>query len=99
LRGATAEEKEKGPFKMPIDSISSWIADFEWIRQHFGLLAAISLIVAGFSVIVWWKWEDIANRPGVAWGTRAIHLLIEPLPKATAGHLSIAVAHLAHDTN
>src|SRR5579875_1906968 len=99
LWGATAEEEDKGPFEMPIDDISGWMASFEWIRQHFGLLAAIVVAVLVVGGFVWWNWEDFAKRPGVKRCIEAIRQRIKPLPKASAEHLSIALTHLARDNN
>src|ERR1700730_10614788 len=93
--GGMAEQEDKGPLEKPIDWFSGWKASFERIRQRFGMPVAVllALLVAGGPV--WWNWGDIAKRPGVeqflAWVNQ------KALPTASAGRLTIAVAHLGRD--
>jgi tetratricopeptide (TPR) repeat protein len=92
---AMAEQEEKGPVEKPVDWLSGVWASFERMRRRYGLPAAALLVLSVTGGLIWWNWEDIAKRPGVA---RLFDWVNErPLPKATAGHLSIAVTHLAHD--
>jgi hypothetical protein len=88
-------EQEKGPLEKPIDWFSGWKASFERIRQRFGTPVAVLLALSVASGLVWWNWDDIAKRPGVervlAWFNQ------RALPTASAGRLTIAVAHLDND--
>ena len=90
-----AEPEGKGPLEKPIDWFSGWKASFERIRQRFGMLVAVLLALSVAGGFVWWNWDDIAKRPGVEWILQFAEQ--RPLPKATAGRLTIAVTHLAHD--
>ena len=45
--------------------------------------------------MVWWNWDDIANRPGVE--SILARFNQRALPTAPAGRLAIAVAHLERD--
>src|SRR3984893_4042245 len=93
--GGMAEQEDKGPLEKPIDWFSGWKASFERIRQRFGMLVAVLLALSVAGGFVWWNWDDIAKRPGVEWILQFAEQ--RPLPKATAGRLTIAVTHLAHD--
>jgi len=55
------------------------------------------LFAVAIASVVWWKWEDIVERPGVR---RLIKLLTQPpIQTVPAGQLTIAVAHLEDDRN
>lgn len=61
-----AEQGEKGPLEKPIDWLSAWKASFGRIRQRFWLPVAVLLALSAAAGFVWWNWDDIAKRPGVA---------------------------------
>jgi hypothetical protein len=46
--------------------------------------------------VVWWNWEDVERRPGISWAVE--HLNRRSIPTVQPGHVTIAVAHLDHDT-
>jgi hypothetical protein len=91
----TAEQEDKGPLEKPIDWFSGWKASFERIRQRFGTLVAVLLSLSVVGGPVWWNWDDIAKRPGVE--SLLARFNQRALPKAPAGRLTIAVAHLGRD--
>jgi hypothetical protein len=56
-------EQEKG-FLDKLD-LSGWEASFNQLRQRFGTFGAVLLTLLVIGVLIWWKWEDIAKRPGI----------------------------------
>jgi hypothetical protein len=93
--GGRNGRKEKGPLEKPIDWLSGWKASFERIRQRYGMPAAVLLALSVAGGLVWWKWDDIAKRPGVE--SILARFTQRALPTAPAGRLAIAVAHLERD--
>jgi hypothetical protein len=90
-----AEQEEKGPLEKLIDWLSGWKVSVERIRQRFGMPVAVLLALSVAGGLAWWNWDEIAKRPGVAsilarFNQRAI-------PTASAGRLTMAVAHLDND--
>ena len=68
---------------------------YHQLQQLIGGRGAILFILFAAALLVWWKWEDIVKRPGVA---RFIgRFKRSAIPTAPAGRLTIAVAHLARD--
>jgi hypothetical protein len=86
---------EKNFLQQTIDWISGAIASVRDLAKRVGWPLTALIVLAATGGFTWWNWDDIAKRPGVEWilqfaGQR-------PLPKATAGRLTIAVTHLARD--
>ncbi|HXZ01507.1 MAG TPA: tetratricopeptide repeat protein [Stellaceae bacterium] len=84
------EEKQD----LPDWVIRAWRA-FVYLRNRFGVSAAVIVAVLAVAAVVWWQWDEIAKKPGVsavvAWIMRT------PLPSVEQGRLAIAIAHLDHD--
>ncbi|MGB8900034.1 MAG: hypothetical protein WCC90_12730, partial [Methylocella sp.] len=96
-RPVSHEETGNGPLEKPIDWLSGWTASFERVRQRRGLPVAILLallVVGGFVLL---NWEHIAKIPFVPRGIAFLRQHAVPVPRAEAGRLTIAVAHLARD--
>jgi hypothetical protein len=88
-------EQGKNPLQRLIDQVSGWKAGFEELRKRVGWLGAALLFLLAGGVLIWWNGPDIAKRPGVEWALALLKR--KPLPTATTGRLTIAVAHLARD--
>jgi hypothetical protein len=92
-------EPEKNFLQQLFDLLSGWKESFDQLRDRFGWLVAagVLLLVAiiGTSFYIWSNWKDIKDRPGVPWILARFKR--RALPAAPAGHLTIAVAHLARD--
>lgn len=92
-------EPEKNVLQQLIDGVSSWKGSFEELRQRIGWLGAVVVLLFAGAIAacfyIWSNWKDIKDRPGVPW--ILARFKTRPLPKATAGRLTIAVAHLARD--
>lgn len=74
----------------------------QWVSNHLGVKGTIALAMLLALGAIWWNWEKIRKLPGVVGfldrRTRRPKPLA-PLPKATAGRFTIAVAHLEGDQN
>lgn len=85
-------ELEKSPFENLIAGPSGWPDAYHQLQQLIGARGALVFILFAAALLVWWKWEEIFKRPWIKplfdWFTR------KPIPVASAGHLTIAVAHL-----
>jgi tetratricopeptide (TPR) repeat protein len=79
-----------------------WIDWFSSLRETAGKLVndvgwslAVVIVLAIAGGLLWWKWKDIKERPGIesllGWFKR------KPIPRAPADRLTIAVAQLAND--
>lgn len=88
-------EVEKGPLDKLIDWLNGWKASFRQMRKQFGWPAAALITLSSAVGFVWWKWDEIAKRPGIEWALERFQQ--KPLPTAPAGRLTIAVAHLDND--
>ena len=87
----------EGPLEKPIDWLFGWKASFERTRQRFGMPVAVllALSVAGGFILL--NWEHIAKIPFVPGVIAFLCQHAVPVPRAEAGRLTIAVAHLARD--
>ena len=93
--GEGMAEPEKSPFENLIAGPSGWPDAYHQLQQLIGARGAIPFLLLAASLFVWWKWEDIVKRPGVE---RVIgRFERSAIPAAPAGHLTMAVAHLARD--
>jgi hypothetical protein len=92
-------EPEKNFLQQLIDSVSSWKASFDPLRERVGWLSAAVFVVLAAAIgavfYIWSNWKDIKDRPGVPWILARFKR--RALPAAPAGHLTIAVAHLGKD--
>jgi hypothetical protein len=48
-----------------MDWLSSWRDTFVRLRQSIGVPLTLALLFATFCGLVWWKWDEIAKKPGV----------------------------------
>ena len=84
---------EPGPF----ERVDAWLRDFRRLRRRVGVPGAVAIVLAIGGAYIWWQWDEIAKRPGVAeivaWLNR------EPIIPARPDHLVVAVTHLEGDTN
>jgi tetratricopeptide (TPR) repeat protein len=88
-------EPEKNFLQRAIDWFSGAIASVRDLAKRIGWVRTVLIVLAAAGGFIWWNWDDIAKRPGVE---RVLQLVEQrPLPKATAGRLTIAVKHLARD--
>jgi hypothetical protein len=72
-----------------------WQRAYDQLRQRFGVVGAIVvlLVIAGF--LGWWSWDHIKKLPGVPW---LIELFTRgTLPPTPEGRLTIRVARLEKD--
>jgi Tetratricopeptide repeat len=87
-------ELEKSPFEN-LTRPSGWPEAYHQLQQLIGARGAILFLLLAAALFVWWKWEDIAKRPGAE---RLIgHFERGAIDKAPTGVLTIAVAHLQDD--
>ncbi len=87
-----------------MDEGPSFLDRAEGLRREFGKLrervgtplAILAALVIG-GALAWWRWEDIATKPGVAeivaWFEQ------KPIARSKPGRLTIAIAHLEDDKN
>jgi hypothetical protein len=86
---------EKSPFENLIAGPPGWPEAYHQLQQLIGARGAIPFLLLAAALFVWWKWEDIVKRPGVA---RFIgRFKRSAIPTAPAGRLTVAVAHLDKD--
>jgi hypothetical protein len=88
-------ETEKSIWENITAGPSSWPEAYFQMRQLIGARGAILLLAVAVILLVWWKWEDIAKRPGVNWVISRFRR--KAIPLASVDHLTIAVARLAND--
>ena len=65
--------------------------------KRFGWRGIVVLATILAMVAIWWQWDQIVTRPGIAEMVKLASR--EPLPRADPKRFSIAVAHLEGDTN
>ena len=92
-------EPEKNFLQQLIDWVFGWKVSFDHLRERVGGLGAAVIVVLSAAIAVciyiWSNWKDIKDRPGVPWILARFKR--RALPAAPAGHLTIAIAHLARD--
>jgi hypothetical protein len=88
-------EVEKSPFENLIAGPSGWPDAYHQLQQLIGARGAILFILLAAILFVWWKWENIVKRPGIA---RLIGCFNRSaIPIASAECLTIAVARFSND--
>ena len=89
----TVADKDSGL----LESAERYHRDFVRLRKRVGLPVAILIGIMIGGAVLWWFWEDVAKKPGVAdivaWFER------RPVLPAKPGHVTIAIAHLEDDKN
>ncbi len=73
------------------------IKEFGKLRDILGTAPAVLAVSALVIALIWWKWEELAKRPGVA--KLLARLRRRGIVPAKQGSLTIAIAHLEGDQN
>jgi len=90
-------DTDQGVIAQALASIRTEWAEFGVVRQQVGGAAAVLIAVLLAAGWIWWKWDDLAKRPGVsAVLARLGRRRIVPVPPGT---LTVALVHLDGDQN
>jgi len=88
-------EPEKNFFQQGIDGFSSVIQSAVELAKHVGWPLTVLIALGAACFFVWWKWKEIKELPGIE--PIVAGFKRKPIPRASAGRLTIAVTHLARD--
>jgi len=71
---------------------------YVWVREHLGRVAAIAAVCGLVVIVVWWKWPELRERPGieplVEWFEE-----LTPIATCSGQNFCVAVADLQNDSN
>jgi tetratricopeptide (TPR) repeat protein len=88
-------EQEKNFLQQMIDWFSSVVESGAELAKRVGWPLAVLIVLASAGGLLWWKWKDIKERPGIEPLTKWFQR--RPIPRAPADRLTIAVAQLVND--
>ena len=77
--------------------VKTELAQFGNLRTEVGLIPAVLIVLALVSVLAWWKWDELAKRPGVT--QLLARLSRRRISHARSGSLTVAITHLEDDQN
>jgi hypothetical protein len=88
-------EQEKNFLQQMIDWFSSVVESAAELAKRVGWPLAVLIVLASAGGLLWWKWKDIKERPGIEPLTKWFKR--NRIPRAPTDRLTIAVAQLVND--
>jgi hypothetical protein len=73
----------------PLEQARSLKQLYVWVRKRWGRVAAVAAVCFLVAAVVWWKWPEIKERPGIA-QVVAWFAQLTPIPTCSEQNFCVA---------
>jgi tetratricopeptide (TPR) repeat protein len=98
VRADTPAEKLPEPLEEVRGLVNTGKQLYVWVRKRGGRVAAIAAVCGLVVIVIWWKWPELRERPGieplVEWFEQ-----LTPIPTCSGHNFCVAVADLQNDSD